>query len=83
MTAEQYRALGTTVEQEVARIVAECKLEPKADAMLHVVIGDLVAGAEGMQGKGQIKPAAGARQVVQALNAYGRFFEHPGWQGLK
>ncbi len=85
MTAEQYRALGATVDQEVARIVAECKLEPKADAMLHIVIAELMTGAEGMQGKAQtkLKPVAGAHRVVQALNAYGKYFEHPGWEALK
>jgi hypothetical protein len=85
MTADQYRALGATVDQEIARIVAECKLEPKADAMLHLVIADLMAGAEGMQGKAKtkLKPAAGAHRVVQALNAYGKYFDHPGWEALK
>jgi hypothetical protein len=83
MTADQYRALGATVDQEIARIVAECKLEPKADATLHVVVADLLAGAEAMQGKVKTKPVAGAHKVVQALNAYGRYFDHPGWEGLK
>lgn len=83
MTSEQYRELGATVEQEVGRIVAECKLEPKADAMLHIVVADLLAGAEAMRGKIKAKPVAGAHRVVQALNAYGKHFEHPGWQALK
>jgi len=85
LTADEYRALGATVDQEVARIVAECKLEPKADAMLHLVIADLMAGAEVMQGKAKTKakPLSGAHKVVQALNAYGKYFDHPGWEGLK
>lgn len=83
LAAADYKALGTTVDQEVARIVAECKLEPRADAMLHVVIADLMTGAEAMQGKTKTKPAAGAQKVVQALNAYGKYFDHPGWQALK
>jgi len=83
LSAEEYRAAGVAIEQEVARIVAECKLEPKADAMLHIVIADLLAGADVMQGKVKAKPVAGAHKVVQALNAYGKYFEHPGWQGLK
>ncbi len=83
LAAADYRALGVTVEQEVARIVAECKLEPRADAMLHVVIADLMAGAEAMQGKAKTTPAAGAHKVVQALDAYGSYFDHPGWAALK
>lgn len=83
LAAADYRALGATVEREVARIVAECKLEPRADAMLHLVIADLMAGAEAMQGKSKTAPSAGARQVVQALNNYGKYFDHPGWMVLK
>lgn len=83
LAAADYQALGAIVDQEVARIVAECKLAPRADAMLHVVIADLMAGAEAMQGKAKTKPAAGAQKVVQALNAYGKYFDHPGWQALK
>ena len=83
LAAADYRALGATVDQEVARIVAECKLEPRADAMLHLVIADLMVGAEVMQGKAKAKPSAGAQKVVQALNAYGKYFDHPGWEALK
>lgn len=83
LSAEEYRSAGAQVDQEVARIVAECKLEPKADAMLHIIVADLLAGAEGMQGKSKAKPMAGAHKVVQALNAYGRYFDHPGWDALK
>src|SRR5689334_18104125 len=34
LTPAQYRELATQVESEVGGIVANCKLEPKADAML-------------------------------------------------
>ena len=41
LTATQYRELATQIETEVGGIVANCKLEPKADAMLHLVIAEL------------------------------------------
>lgn len=81
--AEEYPALGAKVDAEVATIVAQCKLEPMTDAMLHIVIADLLAAAEVMQGKAQGMPAAGAHQVVTALNSYGRYFDHPNWKPLK
>ena len=56
LTPAQYRELATQVETEVGRIVANCKLEPKADAMLHLVIADLGAGTDTMAGM----PAASA-----------------------
>ena len=82
LTPADYRALGTAVEAQVAFIVAECKLEPAADANLHHIVADLVAGSGAMQGKSATKPAAGAVQTVQAVNRYGQYFDHPGWKAL-
>ena len=78
-----YRALGAAIEQQVAAIVAECKLPPDADAMLHLVVADMVAGADVMQGKAAGKPADGAHKVVLAANAYGRYFKDAGWKPLR
>lgn len=78
-----YQALAATIKQKVAYAVEHCKLEPKADAMLHLVLADLVAGAEVMEGKTASPRHDGAVGVLQALNAYGRYFQHPGWQALR
>lgn len=83
-SAAQYGALAKKVNGEVSGIVARCKLEPKADAQLHVVIAELIEGVEAMQGKA--KPSrreAGAVKVVGALEKYAAHFEHPGWQPLR
>lgn len=82
LTPAEYKALGGTVEAQVATIVAQCKLEPAADANLHLIVAELVAGADAMQGKSKATPAAGAAQVVRAVNQYGRYFNHPGWKPL-
>jgi len=82
LTSDEYKAIGTLVEARVATIVAECKLEPAADANLHLIVADLLAGADAMQGKSKTTPAAGAVQTVRAVNQYGRFFTHPGWKPL-
>jgi hypothetical protein len=82
LTPSEYKALGGMVEAQVATIVAQCKPEPAADANLHLIIAELVAGAEAMQGKSKATPAAGAAQVVRAVNQYGKYFNHPGWKPL-
>lgn len=82
LTPEDYKALGTLVEARVAAIVAECKLAPAADANLHLIVAELVAGADAMQGKSKVKPVAGAVQAVRAVNQYGKYFDHPGWKPL-
>lgn len=83
LDSDGYRALGSKIDGEIANIVAQCKLEPKADAMLHIVIGDLAAGADVMQGRAAGEPMGGAHKAAMALNAYGRHFQHPGWKPLK
>ena len=82
-TAKQYEALATKVTAEVAGIVQNCKLPPEADAQLHLVVAELLGGAEAMQGKDKdATPRAGAERVAKALNLYGQYFEHPGWRKL-
>jgi hypothetical protein len=82
-TPKQYEALAAKVTGEVAGIVQNCKLEPAADEQLHLVIAELMAGAEAMEGKvkGETR-RAGAERVAKALNAYGEHFDHAGWKRL-
>jgi hypothetical protein len=79
----KYQALANRVNAEVAGIVQNCKLEPEADAQLHLVIADIMAGVEAMEGKvkGETR-RAGAEKIARALDAYGEHFDHAGWQRL-
>jgi hypothetical protein len=78
-----YEALAAKLNGEVAYVVQNCKLDPKADAELHKVIAELLAGAEAMQGKEPgVARRDGAVRAVKALNAYGKYFDHPGWRNL-
>lgn len=84
LTPAQYRELATQVETEVGGIVVNCKLEPKADAMLHLVIADLGAGTDAMAGKdAKTRPALGLVKVAQAVNQYGSHFDHPGFKPIR
>ena len=79
----KYGALATKVNTEVAGIVQNCKLEPAADAQLHLVIAEVLAGVEAMEGKvkGETR-REGAEKVARALQAYGEHFDHAGWKHL-
>jgi len=79
----QYQALADTVNQNVAFAVENCKLDTRADAMLHLVLSDLMGGAEKMSGKVAGNRHDGAVQVLHALKAYGEYFQHPGWRVAK
>ena len=84
LTPAQYRELSTQVETQVAGVVANCKLEPKADAMLHLVIADIAAGTDAMAGKdAEARPALGLVKVAQAVNQYGSHFDHPGFKPIR
>lgn len=80
---QDYQDLAATVSAKVGYAVAHCKLEPKADAMLHLVIADLMAGAEIMEGKSVQARHDGAVRVLEALKSYGKYFQHPGWKIAK
>ncbi|TAN83875.1 MAG: hypothetical protein EPN14_02710 [Gallionella sp.] len=82
MTAGQYRALAQKVNVQTEFMVKNCKLDQQADAMLHLVLADIVAGADAMAGQGGSKARKGAEKIVHALETYGRFFEHSGWRGV-
>lgn len=83
LSAAAYGTLSQTVRDEVDAMVRNCKLYPQADAQLHLVIGDMLQGAEAMEGKmKRLKRSAGAAKVLRALEDYGTRFDDPGWQPL-
>ena len=83
MSAKGYDGLAKQVEGAVGEIVANCKLPPAADAQLHIVVADLLAGAEQMGGKvKQGKRVEGAVKVIGALDNYGKYFDDAGFQPI-
>lgn len=83
LTPAQYGELATQIETEVGGIVANCKLEPKADAMLHLLIADIGDGTRSMTGKNaKQRPALGLVKVAQTLNQYRKHFDDPGFKPI-
>ena len=84
VNAAQYAALAGRIETEVGGIVANCKLEPEADAALHAVIAEIGAGTDAMAGKtAHQQPAKGLVQVAKAVNDYAGQFEHAGFKPIR
>lgn len=84
LDATQSAALAGRIEQEVANIVANCKLEPQADAMLHLVIAQIAGGVDTLAGKTPDATAPqGLVRIAGAVNDYGRFFDHPGFAPIR
>lgn len=76
--ATEARALARAVEDDVAYMVANCKLEPQADAALHVLIGRMMSAATAL--KDNPASTAGVPQLEAALTDYSTSFDHPGWK---
>lgn len=80
---EAYAALAQKVDRELARIVAECKLAPAADAQLHLLIGEIMRGSDLLkQPQAGRHPREGVLTIAAALKAYGEHFDQPGWKPL-
>jgi hypothetical protein len=80
----KYKALAQQVNKSVGSMVANCKLGPQADAQLHLIIADLLSGAEAMQAKAtQTQRRTGAIMVLDALEKYDAYFDHPGWKSIE
>ncbi len=79
---EHEKALARTIESRVAAIVTECKLDPRADANLHLIVADLVQAADILQGKTNAPPRQGAVRAVRAAQMYATYFDHPSWKPI-
>jgi len=82
-TVKQYRSLAKKTNAQIEFMVHNCKLEPHADAMLHLLLADIIAGADAMQAKKGSEARHGAEQIAHALENYGTYFDHPGWHETK
>lgn len=80
LTAEGAKSLAADVQKQVDFMVENCVLEPAVDEQLHAVLGGVLNGVGALEA-GEVEP--GAVAIVQALNAYGAHFEHPGWQDIE
>jgi hypothetical protein len=82
LTPAQSRALGKRLESQIISIVAHCKLEPAADASLHVILAELDAAAVALKGASGAAADKALKRAATAVNAYGEYFDHPGWTTL-
>jgi len=80
LSAAEYDALAGEVQSQVDFMVENCVLEPAVDEQLHAVLGQVLQGVSDIEND---KRPEGAVLIVEALNAYGDHFEHPGWQPVE
>jgi hypothetical protein len=83
MNMARYEALAAKVDAQTAYIIMNCDLPPEADAELHLVLALMMQGSVAMKGQDpNIARRTGAEKVIAALDAYSRYFDHPGWKAI-
>jgi hypothetical protein len=75
MTKSASEKLAKHINDQVNYLIANCKLEPGADATLHVLIGDLLTAANNVSNDPLSKQ--GMPRLVNTLQQYQDYFEHP------
>lgn len=75
----QAQQLSETVQGSVNTMIAQCELEPEADANLHSILAMLLSGAAALESSPM--SSEGVPALKEALQAYGQYFNHTGWQG--
>lgn len=84
MKDEEFVALSDAIKVQLDSIFKNCKLPPKTDQMVHVVLLKIIEGNNEMKEKASAKDRhAGTVKIVEALSEYGKYFAHPGWKKLK
>ncbi len=75
LTQEEGKVLASHINKQLMFMVENCELQPKADASLHVIIGEM------MQGIGELSKTpdseGGLPRINKALKQYPKFFNHP------
>jgi hypothetical protein len=79
-SASDMEALANGIQQQVDYLIAHCKLQPAADETLHVMIADLLEGADLVTKKND--PPGGIAVMRKALEAYPKYFDQAGWSAL-
>ena len=78
MGVQQVVTFATTIQEQIAYLVANCKLEPQADAALHGIIAKLGAGAQAL--KNDPADLAAIPPMREALADYRRSFDDPAFE---
>jgi hypothetical protein len=75
----EYEALAGKLQAQVDHITANCKLPEDADLVLHGILEQVLDGIGAMKTTARRE---GAVKVVNALDVYGKTFDHPGWKPM-
>ena len=81
LAEEKYAALAKKINNEVNYMVENCKLEPEADAQLHLIIAELMEGSTAMESKANARD--GVVKVMGAIESYVTYFDDPDFSPIE
>lgn len=76
--AASMQSLAGGIREQVDYLIQNCKLAPQADATLHVMLAEVLQGADLISKEND--PVRGLSVINAALDAYPRYFAHAGWE---
>ena len=79
-SAVQYQELAGSLNDHLNFLFKNCKLEPQADAQLHILLAKIMRGLEQMKSADNQKQ--GVVLIIQSLDEYPAYFEDSDWQPL-
>ncbi len=82
LPTERYGELAEVVRSQAAYMVENCQLSADADAQLHLIIAQLLSGADAMSGEASAQ-RDGAVTVAGALDNYATYFADDGFKPLE
>lgn len=74
LQAADAEALAASVQDNVNYMIANCQLEPEPDAVLHVMIGEMMGAATAL--REDPASAEGVPRLVSVVNDYEATFDH-------
>lgn len=78
-TAEGNKLAAGRIHDEIQKMFKACKLTPKADANLHLILAEMMNGAGALKDpKASADEAYG--KIKKGLDLYAQYFDHPGWK---
>lgn len=75
------KGLAKSIETSVNFMLTNCKLEPEADASLHVILVQLLSAANKIKSDPQTKN--GMPRMHEVLAKYPLYFDQPGWKAVE
>jgi hypothetical protein len=75
----EYAKASKVIDKQISTIFQNCKLDPKADAALHVPLSKIITASKDLKSSSADTRYRAAQSISHALSEYAELFDHPGF----